>query len=133
MRSGAGAAALALSLFVGGACGSDEGADPGRRPDNAAYLGVCRALGAAKAGDSDRARTIFDDEAHGPVHDLSTQVDDEDRGLAGRLLEAKQAVEAAVKGSGDDSDELRQALERLAAVTADAVTEVEGEPGPCPG
>ena len=122
-----------LLLAAGGGCGSEEErGDPGRRPDNAAYLGVCRALGAAKTGDTDEARTVFDDEAHGPLHDLSAQVDDEDRAIAARLLEAKQAVESAVAEKAG-VDELRPALEKLAAATADAVTEVEGEPGPCPG
>ena len=133
MSSRAAAVVVAVLLTIGAACGSDEErGDPGRPPDNAAYLGVCRALGAVKAGDTDQARTIFGDQAHGPLHDLSARVDDEDRAIAARLLEAKQRVESAVSSKADE-DELGPALEKLAAATADAVTEVDGEPGPCPG
>ena len=132
MTSRTAAAVIVVLLAAGSGCGSEEErGDPGRRPDNAAYLGVCSALGAAKTGDTDEARTIFDDEAHGPLHDLAAEVGKEDRAVAARLLEAKQATESAVSGTDDDA--LRPALERLAAATGDAVTEVEGEPGPCPG
>jgi hypothetical protein len=128
-------AVLVAVVATGGAgCGSaeDEGAPSGELPSSQAYLGVCRALLAARNGDAARARTVFENDAHGPLHELSDQVDEENRAIAARLLESKNAVESAVAKNAD-ADAMRTALERLSAATADAVREVEGEPGPCPG
>lgn len=125
---------MAVLTAAGPGCGSaeDEGAPSGELPSSQAYLGVCRALVAARDDDAAGARTIFQNEAHGPLHELSDRVDDEDRAIAARLLESKNAVESAVADNAEP-DALRSALERLSAATADAVREVEGEPGPCPG
>lgn len=71
------------------------------------------------ADEIDAANSTFQDRAHGPLHDLVTAVQDEDRELAARLLIAKQAVESGLSSEGDP-EQLIENIERLIAVTGDA-------------
>jgi len=138
MRAGA---ALALGLFLlGPACGS--GGDAGPPPTSApgptilvagdpvptaqltdALAQLCTARDEAR----DRpqaAETRFFDRSHTTLHLVARALEDVDRPLAARLLEAKQKVEADFSGlaSGDRvADDLGplvvvtgQALDRLA-------------------
>ena len=57
----------------------------------AMYEGLCATR--ARADDSAAARQVFFDRAHQRVHELAAETARRDRAVAGRLLEAKQAVE----------------------------------------
>ena len=57
-----------------------------------AVLAICDARDAAQ-DDPDTANEIFIDRAHVPLHVIVVAVEDDDRALAGRILEAKQKVE----------------------------------------
>lgn len=72
-----------------------------RAPDRppvgvAVHDGLCAAAEAAGAGDRAAARAAFAD-VHGPLHALAAQLEEQDRGAAGRLLEAKQRAEAGLE------------------------------------
>ncbi|HEX2064101.1 MAG TPA: hypothetical protein VHE80_06740, partial [Acidimicrobiales bacterium] len=58
-----------------------------------AYAGLCTARSAARSGEVASAGNAFSDRAHQPLHELAARAAERDRAAAGRLLEAKQAVE----------------------------------------
>lgn len=70
---------------------------------------LCEARDAAAAEDFETARTIFLDDVHARLHGLADRLSD-DREVAARLLEAKQAVEAKL-----DDDEIGQGVPASAA------------------
>lgn len=76
------------------------------------------------------ADATFQDRAHGPLHDLVTAVEDDDRALAARLLIAKQAVENGLTGT-TDPEQLAEDTERLISVTGDALQTVGMEVPEC--
>lgn len=94
----------------------------------AVYADVCAAASAADAGDREAAERHFVDEAHAPLHDLAAAAGTRDRGAAGRLLEAKQRVEAAVEAGVTPNLELTGLVSttRRAVEVAD-----ERDPGAC--
>lgn len=103
------------------------GRAPDRPPARAAvHEGVCAAAEAARAGDRAAARAAFAD-VHGPLHALAGQLEEQDRGAARRLLEAKQRVEVGLESGPAPPDgeldalaaEVRAALD---VVGADAPT-----------
>lgn len=81
---------------------------------------VCDALRAAEGGDLSRARAVFYDGAHDPLHALAATTADRDRPAAAELLEAKEGVESMLDADADPR-ELAQALRGLAEATAAAV------------
>lgn len=86
---------------------------------------LCAATEAAADGDSDAASAIFADRAHEPLHNLAAAVAERDRGVAGRLLETKQGVEARLEqGRPTTFDELIAAAREAAGV-------VGADPGGC--
>ena len=87
---------------------------------------LCAVLNAASAGEVDVARSTFD---HGPLHTLADTAIDIDRGVAARLLEAKEAVEADLAGPGPDGPTLVTDLEALIVATSDALV-ATGTPSP---
>jgi hypothetical protein len=92
----------------------DEQAQPGE------VDAVCDALRAAEDGDVSRARAVFYDEAHDPLHALAATTAERDRPAAAELLEAKEGVESMLDAD-PDLPELAQALRGLADATAAAV------------
>ena len=106
------------------------GEDDRKVPDSpfaAVYADVCAAASAADAGDRDAAERHFVDEAHTPLHDLAEAAGTRDRAAAGRLLEAKQRVEAAVEADAPDLE-----LTGLVSTTRRAVEVAdERDPGAC--
>lgn len=111
-------AALALVVLV--ACGGSGGSPPAADPDARlvdAHAALCDA-----AADPAHSRTLFFDRSHDALHEVARDLEGKDRALAGRLLEAKEVVEAEVDGPGparpDDlrrlADVYRTALARLA-------------------
>ena len=114
---------LEIALAVPGtaACGSDDdatSADTARSYDRL-YQGL--RAGRARATRPDAARRAFIDRAHQPIHELATAVAREDRAVAARLLEAKQAVERDLDGGAaglaGDLDRLLDATRRAIAAT----------------
>lgn len=91
----------------------------------AAVDGLCAARDAAAGGESEAASAVFADRAHEPLHDLAAAVAVRDRGAAGRLLQAKQEVEAAL-----DQGELA-AFDELVAAAREAGGVLGGDPGGC--
>lgn len=87
---------------------------------------LCAVLNAAAAGEVDVAKTTFD---HGPLHTLADTVTEIDRGVAARLLEAKEAVESNLAAPAPDGAALVGDLEALIAATADALV-ATGSPRP---
>ncbi|MFP3900990.1 MAG: hypothetical protein ACLFXM_09040 [Acidimicrobiia bacterium] len=136
-------APVVLALLLAGAllagCGDDGGdatarsrapaaASPGSPSVEVVASGLCDALAAAEAGDLAGARDMFD---HGPLHDLADAVIDIDRGVAARLLEAKEAVESDLADGGVAPHRVAEDLRSLAAATGDALA-VTGVPSPSP-
>jgi hypothetical protein len=83
----------------------------------AAYLALCDARA---AGAPARARRIFFDRVHTPLHELAAEVGASDRDVAADLLEAKNEVEAAF----DDAHlptSLSDGLDALSLASADAL------------
>lgn len=80
--------------------------------------------------DLETARNTFQDRVHGPLHDLVTVLQDDDRELAAGLLVAKQGVENELS-SGDDLEQLVEDTRRLIAVTGDALQTVGMEVPKC--
>lgn len=88
-----------------------------------AVTAICTARNEAPT-DPDAAEVAFLDRAHIPLHVIAAAVEDEDRALAGRLLEAKQAVEEEFAGK-TDPDELTEGFEELLVVTVEALKVLE--------
>ena len=84
-----------------------------------AVAALCTARNAA-AGDPDGAEVTFLDRAHVPLHVIAAAVEDEDRALAGELLEAKQSVEEQFAGK-TDPQELEEDLKTLLEVTVESL------------
>ena len=69
---------------------------------------------------TEQAQATFLDRAHIPLHAIAAAVEDDDRDLAARLLEAKQAVEEEFAGDADP-EVLEPALNDLIEVAAEAL------------
>ena len=93
-----------------------------------ASAGLCDALRAASEGDVERAAALFEDEAHGYLHELADRVGARDRSAAAELLEAKQRAEAALARPWGP-EEVVQALEDVGEELADAAAAI-GMPRP---
>jgi hypothetical protein len=125
--------ATALALLVAG-CGRSTPTEPrGTGPYASAYRGLCHAAADARRGNVALARTVFYDQSHQPIHQLAaaTEAEAGDRAVAGRLLEAKQPVEAQLLGQptghfSADFDRLTKAMATAMAVVSHA------RPDACP-
>ena len=98
---------------------------------------LCDAQDAAAAGDFESARTIFLDDVHVRLHGLADRLSD-DRAVAARLLEAKQAVEADLDDDEVDaadvpasSDALARDLGELAAAATAGLATLDVEVDGC--
>ena len=91
---------------------------------------LCTAVASASAGKTGDAADLWSAQIHGPLHTLAADAAEEDRAVAARLLEAKQAVEQTL---GTDRTTLASDLSRLAPrVRAALVVTGNPEPDPCP-
>lgn len=79
---------------------------------------LCGVLNAALAGELDVVRSTFD---HGPLHTLADAAIDVDRGVAARLLEAKEAVESDLADPATAAATVAADLEALTTATAAAL------------
>lgn len=112
---------VALAVLATAACGRDDNATSAAtvRSYDRLYQGLCAVR--ASAAQPDAARQAFFDRAHQPIHELATAVAREDRAVAARLLETKQAVERDLDGGSaglaGDLDRLLDATRRAIAAT----------------
>lgn len=83
-----------------------------------------------EADDPEKAQATFLDRAHLPLHVISAAVEDEDRALAGSLLEAKQAIEEEFAGKMDP-EELEEGLSALLDVTVEALAALDVPASTC--
>lgn len=83
--------------------------------------GVCAALDASDAGGD--ARAIFYDRAHDGLHELARETAPQDRVVAGRLLRAKERVEALLDRA--PAAQTTAALQQLSQVAADAAVVID--------
>ena len=118
------AVAAAIGAFTGG--GGRASNEPSFGP---ARDGLCQAAEAARTGDTRRARAVFFDRSHQPLHELAAAAQERDRAATARLLEAKERVESGLERG---SPTLPQDFDALAVVTGRAMAVVgSGDPGPC--
>lgn len=113
------AIALAVAAVAVAACGTSAGADD--------TLGeaLCRAT---EAQDTTTAVEVWDADVHQPLHELADAVGEADREVAGRLLEAKFAVESAIAGDAPHAL-LQERLQTLIDHARDALGRL-GRPAP---
>lgn len=117
---------VVAALMIANLVGDDE-SDVSASPFADVYSDVCAAASAAQDGQRDAAERRFVDEAHGPLHELAAAAGARDRAAAGRLLEAKQRVEAAVETNAPDLE-----LADLVSTTRRAIEVAdERDPGVC--
>ncbi|MGH8872993.1 MAG: hypothetical protein ACRDWS_13585 [Acidimicrobiia bacterium] len=118
---------LIALVITTAACGG--GSNPTDAYQTAAS-GLCEASSKAEMGDVDGAGEEFYDTAHQPLHDLAAEVTEVDRGIAARLLEAKEAVESGLDTRQSGLGEYFQAL---VAAADEALTATGHNPMPCAG
>lgn len=100
----------------------------GRSSAAVAVSGLCQAVDAARADDLPGALGIFLGRAHTPLHDLAATLDDTDRTLTARLLEAKAEVEASLPARTRTAT---ADLELLLDLTEDAAVAIGTDIEPC--
>lgn len=105
---------------------SPEATSTTAAPRAPVFARLCAVLDAALGGQMKAAKAVFD---HGPLHTLADAVIDIDRGVAARLLEAKEAVESDLAAPAPDAATVVADLEELIAATADALV-ATGTPAP---
>ena len=113
-------ACVTLVACDGGGTGSDPLVDD--------LSDLCGAV--ADGVELSEQESSFFDRAHDAVHELATRATDSDPGVGGRLLEAKQKIEAEFTEHFDDPLPARS-FDRLIDATNDALTEVDLENVSC--
>ena len=100
-----------VSVALSVALSSGRSADP----VNASDLGprLCELSRTART-DPTAAGATFMADVHGPLHDVAATLAERDRAAAGRLLEAKNAVEQAVDSRQAAGPDLARRLRTLA-------------------
>jgi len=104
--------------------GPTEPAFPGALPatdPQAAVLALCDAGTRAAAGDLAGTRSAFEDRAHAFLHEYAATLQTSDPGAAGRLLEAKEQVEAGL-ADGTPLPELASRIATLRGALEQAAT-----------
>jgi len=94
-----------------------------------AVAGLCLARSQAE-GDRGSVRGTFYDRSHEPLHTIARQLETVDRGLAARLLEAKEKVEVDVNAQPPASA-LAVDLDQLVDVTRQGLAKLSVVAGPC--
>ena len=128
-----GVAGIALSLTVlkpgfGGATVTVDGNEYPEEQLTDATAALCDAI--EVEDDLDEVRIIFVDRVHTALHIIASGIEDDDRALSGRLLEAKQTVENQLSGRAE-TDSLGADMEELLGVTQEALLELGVEPESC--
>lgn len=87
-------------------------------PVDPTFVQLCTVLDVARGGDVDTAKLTFD---HGPIHTLADATIPVDRGVAARLLEAKEAVESDFAAASLDPTAITADLGTLVDATGAAL------------
>lgn len=100
--------------------------EPSAEPASASDIGtrVCELLRTARTEPAAAGATFMAD-VHGPLHDVAATLAERDRAAAGRLLEAKNAVERALDSPQPSGPDLGTSLSNLAERLPD-VSSCEG-------
>lgn len=98
----------------------------------AAHTGLCAAIAAATNGDEEAAGVTFTDRVHGGLHDLASRVEERDRSVAARLLEAKERVEADLDQSVTAAALTADLINLAPNVRAAIALLGDAMPEPCP-
>jgi hypothetical protein len=106
-------ATVALSLAAACSVESEQLGDTPVRPEEVAFQGLCAAEDAARSGQVTEAGDIFFGRSHAYLHELADRVAQRDRAVAADLLEAKERVEAALRGEDGGAKELAGVLVNL--------------------
>ena len=128
---------MLVLILVLGACAPATGDDraSGEPPDAARRREtvelVCQAADRAER-DPAAARVVFRDRAHDRLHELAQAVDFSSRAAAGRLLEAKAAVETDLERPASGR-RLAADLQALAAAGREALVALSVSPPGCAG
>lgn len=122
-----------LAIAVGGFTFLQPAAD-GHSDAEVAYgemvVSLCEARDVAATGDVDTAGVIFEDDVHVRLHGLADRSTD-DRAIAARLLEAKQAVEAGLDDPHVEPQELSSDIGELIGATEAVLSSLDMEVGGC--
>jgi hypothetical protein len=129
---------LGLVLFIGSFTflqnvgGGDTITVQGQEFETSELVDAVTAMCTARddADDKEGAQATFLNRAHIPLHVIAAALEDEDRALAGRLLEVKQGVEEEFAGDADPK-ELADGLDELITVTAEALNVLGIEAATC--
>ena len=124
-------AAAGVALILLAACGGGDGGGDGAGTEGfrEAAVALCTARDQART-DVMAARTTFYDRPHDALHDMARALDPVDRVASGRLLEAKQRVEAGLDADPPPPD-LVAALQQLADVTRAGLARLDVDVPPC--
>jgi len=124
--------AVAVIVAIMAFSGADDrptGEGGTRSAFGSARTALCQSADAARQGDARRARVVFFDRVHDPLHELAAAAQERDRGAAARLLEAKERVETGLE---DAAPTLAEDLDTLALATGRAMAAAgTTDPGPC--
>lgn len=140
------AAVTAAAVLILAACGSEADDPPGTEEGPATteaapttstnssassdptFVQLCDVLASARSGSLESVHTSFDD---GPLHTLANAAIDVDRGVAARLLEAKEAVESGLTDPAMTAARIAVDLERLADAAREAYAITDAPQPPC--
>lgn len=104
--------AVAVMVLAPGVAGCSASSGPGDEP---ATLAAELCAAAATAVDEPQtAVERFSVDLHGPLHDLTDELVEEDRAAARQVLDAKFAVESLAREDEPRGADLHDALEQLA-------------------
>lgn len=113
-------AVVASMLVALGLAGCGDSSSPGVGAESATLAERLCAIADTADDDPGAAAERFSTQVHGPLHDRIDALLEEDRAAASDLMDAKFAVESLAQEDDPPGDELRDALERLAAQLPDA-------------
>lgn len=127
-----GLAAVAGFLYLGQSQDSGalvQGTQLTREELKGAYSDLCRVRSLSET-DVEEATDLFYGRVHSPLHDIARAAGEVDRGVAARLLEAKNDVERALN-QGASGPDTAAALDRLLPRTEQALRSVRVTPSTC--
>ena len=106
---------------------TDDRAATPRTPRAQVLAGVCASADAADNHELRQANGLFLSRAHTGLHEVAADLQDVDRRLAARLLEAKNRVEVSLPSRADSAAGDLRTLVRL---TATGIGTLDGTPPP---
>lgn len=121
-----GIVAVASFVVIGSALALFAVSRNGKVQPTVEMTAVCEASALSSQGQVQSAERVFRGRLHNDLHVLAARAAERDRGVAARLLETKQVIEAkGLESQPDDWERLAEAV-RTATRTRDG-----GDPGGC--